>query len=97
MSQTELEATGGTGGLAATGAPASPAPPKTPAEREYLILESTSPGVWKEKEKVTADSNDAAYDAIDSPNNTASYQAIAMRNWSPKSPKVETVTTVNWQ
>lgn len=95
MSQTELESQ--QGGVAGTGAPQPQPPRAATTEREYLILESTQDGVWREKEKITADSNDAALAAIKDPNKAARYQPIATRNWSPKSPKIETVTTVNWE
>lgn len=65
--------------------------------RQYMILESTQQGVWREKQVVTAGSNDGALEAIGEPNQQAKYQAIAMRNWSPKSPTVETVTTVKFK
>lgn len=78
--------------------PQEDATPAAPArEREYVILESVQQGVWREKQVVTADSNDGALEAITDPNQQAKYQAIAHRNWSPKSPTVETVTTVKFK
>lgn len=65
--------------------------------REYIILESKQAGVWQEKEKVTAATNDEALEAVKDPQATSKYQAIASRNWSPKSPKVETVTVVRFE
>ncbi len=70
---------------------------KERATREYIILESKQAGVWQEKEKVTAATNDDALEAIKDPQATSKYQAIASRNWSPKSPKVETVTVVRFE
>ena len=70
---------------------------KERATREYIILESKQTGVWQEKEKVTAATNDDALEAIKDPQATSKYQAIASRNWSPKSPKVETVTVVRFE
>lgn len=70
---------------------------KERATREYIILESKQTGVWQEKEKVTAATNDEALEMIKDPSGSSKYQAIASRNWSPKSPKVETVTVVRFE
>ena len=82
-------------GTASSGGTARVSTP--PDSREYIILESKQAGVWHEKEKVKAGDNNEALGAISNPDKTAKYQAIASRNWSPKSPEIETVTTVNWK
>jgi hypothetical protein len=95
MSTAAPEATGGQPASAQQG-PSRPAAPTAPETREYLILESTQDGVWREKEKVTAETNEAALAAIKDPKREARYQAVAMRNWSPKSPKIETITSISY-
>ena len=74
-----------------------PSPPASPSPREYLVLESRQAGVWHEKEKVSADTNEDALAAIKDPDKAAKYVVIASRNWSPKSPEIETVTTVKFK
>ena len=78
-------------------APAPAPAPAAPGPREYLVLESKQAGHWQEKEKVSADSNEDALAAIKDPDKTAKYVVIASRNWSPKSPEIETVTTVKFK
>lgn len=85
------------GNQGATGAPAPGPPVSAPVDREYLVLESLAEGTWKEKQKVKASSREDAYDKIESPNDSAKYMAIALRDWSPKAPKTETVVTTTWQ
>jgi len=85
-------------------APAEPTEPEKDkagsSQREYVILEQRSKdGPWTELKRVVAGDVDAALNSLGekSMNQGASYVAVADRYWQPRSPKVETVTTVTWQ
>lgn len=73
---------------------------KGSSQREYVVLEQRAKdGPWVEIKRVTAGDVDAALNSLgeSSMNQNASYVAVADRYWQPRSPKVETVTTVTWQ
>lgn len=86
--------------------PVAPAEPTEPEQeksgsssREYVILEQRAKdGPWVELKRVTASDADSARGSLgDQASATASYVAVADRYWQPKSPKVETQTTITWQ
>lgn len=68
------------------------------SSREYVILEQRAKdGPWVELKRVVAGDVDAALNSLgENMNQGASYVAVADRYWQPRSPKVETVTTVTW-
>ena len=69
-----------------------------PRDREYVILEQRAKdGPFTIIKRVTANDVDAALNSLgDNMNQGASYVAVADRYWQPRSPKVETVTTITW-
>lgn len=70
------------------------------SQREYVVLEQRSKdGPWIEVKRVKASDVDSALNSLgeNSMNQGASYVAVADRYWQPRSPKVETVTTITWQ
>jgi hypothetical protein len=86
--------------LVAPTAPTEPEKDKAgTSQREYVILEQRAKdGPWTRIKNVTASDVDSALSSLgDDASATASYVAVAERYWQPKSPLIETQTTITWQ
>lgn len=66
--------------------------------REYLVLQSNQQGTWQEVKTILATSAEGAIKSLgqDSLKANVKYVAVPMRNWSPRSPKVETTTRISF-